>query len=249
MKPGRRFRKGDSGRFADDELGITVVGEGDEGIRILELSADGESLFDILERAGHVPLPPYIGRADQSSDRTNYQTVYAALNGSVAAPTAGLHFTESLLSDIRDRGVSIAPVTLHVGLGTFRPVAVDDIRTHQMHSEFYTIGEETAERINRARANGGRVIAVGTTSVRTLETVSDADGRIQAAADWSQLFIYPGYRYRCVGGIITNFHLPKSSLLMMIAAFWSREELLQAYRTAMSENYRFYSYGDAMFVF
>ncbi|MBN1351140.1 tRNA preQ1(34) S-adenosylmethionine ribosyltransferase-isomerase QueA [candidate division KSB1 bacterium] len=249
VKPGRRFRKGDHGIFADGKLAVEVTAEENEGIRQVRLSADGGQLFEILDAAGHVPLPPYIDRPDENADRQQYQTVYAHQTGSVAAPTAGLHFTEALLTAIEAKGISVAPVTLHVGLDTFRPVAVEDIRTHQMHSEFYSISEASAEKINSTRSNNRRVIAVGTTSVRTLETAAQQTDRIQAGSGWSRLFIYPGYRYRCVDAIITNFHLPKSSLLMMISAFWSLEKLLAAYREAIQHQYRFYSYGDAMFLF
>lgn len=249
VRPARRFRKGDTGTFAEGKLKIEVFDEGKEGIRRLKLSDDGEKLFDILEKAGHVPLPPYIERPDEGPDRVSYQTVYSKQRGSVAAPTAGLHFTRSLLNTIHEKGIAIVPLTLHIGLDTFRPVSAEDIRQHEMHSEFYSISDESAEQINRARANGNRIIAVGTTAVRTLETAANESGYIRAGSGWSKLFIYPGYQYRGVDAIITNFHLPKSSLLMMIAAFWSLEDLLAAYREAMVHNYRFYSYGDAMFIF
>jgi len=248
VRPGRKFRKGAQASFADGKLHIRVIGEGSEGQRRLSLSADGAELLAILDQAGHVPLPPYIDRPDEPSDRQNYQTVYAQQSGSVAAPTAGLHFTAALLDAIRESGVSVVPVTLHVGLDTFRPLATEHIRDHRMHSEFYTIPEASAEAINQARRNGGRIIAVGTTSVRTLETAADAMGRVRATSGWSTLFIYPGYHFRCVDGIITNFHLPKSSLLLMISAFWSRTRLIAAYEEAMRQGYRFYSYGDAMFL-
>ena len=249
VRPARRFREGDTGTFADGKLDIQVIAEGPEGIRRLILSANGEELFDILEEAGHMPLPPYIDRPDEAQDRLNYQTIYARSRGSVAAPTAGLHFTQTLLKTIHEKGIKLVPVTLHVGLGTFRPVSCQDIREHEMHSEFYTISEEGASQINAAKASGGRLIAVGTTTVRTLETASNESGSVRAGSGWTAIFIHPGYTYKSVDAIITNFHLPKSSLLMMIAAFWSLEDLLAAYRVAMENNYRFYSYGDAMVIF
>lgn len=249
VKPGRRFRKGDSGTFANGKLEIEVIDEQPEGVRLLKLSASGAKLFDILDETGHVPLPPYIERPDEFDDRIDYQTVYAKHTGSVAAPTAGLHFTDDLLRTISGKEIKIVPITLHVGLDTFRPVSAEDIREHKMHSEYYSISEESARQISSAQENSGRIIAVGTTTVRTLESASQKFDKIQATSGWSKLFIYPGYQYRCVDAIITNFHLPKSSLLMMIAAFWPEDDLLSAYQKAIAHNYRFYSYGDAMFIY
>ena len=213
----------------------------------------GEDFIGRLKESGRIPLPPYIKRMDTDprlarQDKADYQTVYARNEGAVAAPTAGLHFTEDLMSKLRDKGVGVTELTLHVGYGTFVPVKVDDIRDHDIHSEFFTVSETVAHRINRTKAEGGRVIAVGTTSVRTLEFLADAAGRVAPAAGQCDLFIYPGYRFKCVDAMITNFHLPKSTLLMLISAFYSREKMLAAYETAVAEKYRFFSYGDAMFI-
>ena len=193
-----------------------------------------------------MPLPPYI--THKLKDRNRYQTVYAKYEGSAAAPTAGLHFTEPLLQEIRDKGVKIAPVTLHVGLGTFRPVKVDDVETHHMHSEYYEITEETAETVNRTKKEGGRVICVGTTSCRTLETAADEDGILHAGGGWTDIFIYPGYRFKIMDGLITNFHLPESTLLMLVSAFAGKDHIMQAYEEAIRERYRFFSFGDAMLI-
>ncbi len=225
------------GRVVDVEVGFCRV----------EFSGAG-GIDRLLDRLGHVPLPPYIRRVDRPEDRTAYQTVYAAVRGAVAAPTAGLHFTEQLLEEIRARGVAVAPITLHVGYGTFAPVRAADIRTHRMHAERYTISESTAAAVNAARAAGRRVVAVGTTAVRTLEFAAGQDGRIRAGRGCCDLFIYPGYRFKAVDAVITNFHLPRSTLLMLVAAFAGREVILDAYRAAVAEGYRFYSYGDAMLI-
>lgn len=214
---------------------------------------DGDAFAERLRQAGRIPLPPYIkrsqdDRAAAGRDKADYQTVYASSEGAVAAPTAGLHFTEELMAAIRSRGIGVAQLTLHVGYGTFVPVRVDDIRDHDIHSEFFTVTRDAAEEINRTKATGGRVIAVGTTSVRTLEYLADEQGCIRPEAGQCDLFIYPGYRFKCVDAMITNFHLPKSTLLMLISAFYSREKMLAAYETAVAERYRFFSYGDAMFI-
>ena len=214
--------------------------------------SDGNAFADRLKEAGQIPLPPYIKRSGDDDlaqkDKADYQTVYARSEGAVAAPTAGLHFTEKMMDDIRAGGVGVAQITLHVGYGTFVPVRVDDIRDHEIHSEFFTVSETVAEQINETKEKGGRVIAVGTTSVRTLEFLADDRGRIHPGSGQCNLFIYPGYTFKCVDAMVTNFHLPKSTLLMLISAFYSREKVLNAYETAVSERYRFFSYGDAMFI-
>jgi S-adenosylmethionine:tRNA ribosyltransferase-isomerase len=232
--------------FFDTGMSATIIGAGDGTCRV-EFSGDGD--FEAaLERIGHVPLPPYIRRDDAPADRTAYQTVYAAERGAVAAPTAGLHFTHELLKGLEGRGVVIAPVTLHVGYGTFAPVRTEDIRAHRMHPERFRIPAATAAAVHAARSSGKRIIAVGTTTVRTLEFAAGADGKVAAGSGWCDLFIYPGFRFKAVDAMITNFHLPKSTLLMMVAAFAGRENILNAYREAVSERYRFYSYGDAMMI-
>ena len=200
----------------------------------------------MLDRLGKMPLPPYIKA--ELEDRERYQTVYSRELGSAAAPTAGLHFTQELLDEIRGKGVDICPVTLHVGLGTFRPVKEEEIENHEMHAEFCIIPEETAETVNRCKENGGRVIAVGTTSCRTLESFADENGRLQACSGWTDIFIYPGYHFRCIDALITNFHLPESTLIMLVSALAGRENVLNAYRVAVEERYRFFSFGDAMFI-
>jgi S-adenosylmethionine:tRNA ribosyltransferase-isomerase len=213
----------------------------------------GKDFIDDLKSSGQIPLPPYIKRNDGNgevgqTDAKTYQTVYAAKEGAVAAPTAGLHFTRSLMADLETRGVEIANLTLHVGYGTFVPVRVDDIREHQIHSEYYTLSSETAQKINRAKQEGRRVVAVGTTSVRTLEYLADDKGRVTPGTGSCDLFIYPGYTFKCVDAMVTNFHLPKSTLLMLVSAFYTREKMIQAYETAIGADYRFFSYGDAMFI-
>ena len=202
----------------------------------------------IIGAIGEIPIPPYLNRATEASDSVDYQTVFSQIDGSVAAPTAGLHFTPQLLKQIQDKGVEIAQVTLHVGLGTFRPVKVDQVSDHHMHSEYYEITQEQADKINRAKDSGHRVIAVGTTSTRTLESVADADGHVKAAGGWTQIFIYPGYKFKAIDAQITNFHLPKSTLIMLVSAFAGRDFILKAYEEAVNEKYRFFSFGDAMFI-
>ena len=232
--------------FFEPGMRARITGIGD-GTCQVEFAGDGD--FDaVLERVGHVPLPPYIRRADAPADRSAYQTVYAAARGAVAAPTAGLHFTPELLDELKARGVVIATITLHVGYGTFAPVRTEDIRAHRMHAERFGVPAAAAAAVNAARARGRRVIAVGTTSVRTLEAATGAGGTIAAGSGWCELFIYPGFRFRAVDGIITNFHLPKSTLLMLVSAFAGRERILKAYREAVAARYRFYSYGDAMLI-
>ncbi|MFO7709080.1 MAG: tRNA preQ1(34) S-adenosylmethionine ribosyltransferase-isomerase QueA [Desulfobacterales bacterium] len=223
------------------------VSQSEGGVCRVEFSG-GEDIDLLLDRQGHVPLPPYIRRLDRPEDRQAYQTVYAAVRGAVAAPTAGLHFTPRLLEEIRARGVAVAPITLHVGFGTFAPVRAADIRAHRMHPERFTISASAAEAVNAARAAGRRVVAVGTTAVRTLEFAAGSGGRIRPGGGWCDLFIYPGYRFQAVDAMITNFHLPKSTLLMLVAAFAGREAVLNAYRAAVASGYRFYSYGDAMLI-
>lgn len=230
----------------NDELWISVEGETDaEGGRLIDLHYDG--IFEeVLDRAGQVPLPPYI--TEQLDDKERYQTVYAHERGSAAAPTAGLHFTTELLDAVRQKGVAIADVLLHVGLGTFRPVSAERIEDHKMHTEYYEVSEQAAEQINRARENGGRIIAVGTTSARTLESVADESGIVHAGSGWTGIFITPGYRFRAVDSLITNFHLPESTLLMLVSALATREDMLRVYEHAVRERYRFFSFGDAMMI-
>ena len=230
----------------NDELWISVEGETDaEGGRLIDLHYDG--IFEeVLDRAGQVPLPPYI--THQLEDKNRYQTVYAKYDGSAAAPTAGLHFTPELLDQIRSMGVTIAEVTLHVGLGTFRPVKVENVQEHHMHSEFYRIEQEEADKINEAKRSGHRVISVGTTSTRTLESAADENGYLTAKSGWTDIFIYPGYHFKVIDGLITNFHLPQSTLVMLVSALAGREHILAAYRTAVKEKYRFFSFGDAMLI-
>ena len=241
VKPGRRAKPGREFKI-NDELSATVLEQLDDGNRIVRLDYDG--IFEeVLDRAGEVPLPPYITERVAAKER--YQTVYAHENGSAAAPTAGLHFTEELIERIRQKGVEIADVLLHVGLGTFRPVSVENVEEHHMHSEYYECSEKAAEKINRARQNGGRIIAVGTTSCRTLESITDDSGVVHAGKGNTDIFITPGYSFKAVDALITNFHLPESTLLMLISAFSSREEVMRVYGHAIEERYRFFSFGDA----
>lgn len=243
VKPGRRAKVGLTFKISD-ELSATVTEMREDGNRIIRLNYDG--IFEeILDRAGEMPLPPYI--TERLNDKTRYQTVYAKENGSAAAPTAGLHFTDELLSRISEKGIDIVDVLLHVGLGTFRPVSVENVEEHHMHSEHYECTQDAADRINRARANGGRIIAVGTTSCRTLESITDENGIVHPGSGSTDIFITPGYRFKAVDALITNFHLPESTLLMLISAFSSREEVMQIYKHAVEERYRFFSFGDASF--
>ena len=245
VKPGKKARPGTVLSFGDGLLKGTVTDVVEEGNRLIRFSYEG--IFEeILDRLGQMPLPPYI--THQLKDRNRYQTVYAKHDGSAAAPTAGLHFTEELLKDIRDMGVTIAHVTLHVGLGTFRPVKVDNILDHHMHSEFYVVEEEEAGKINRTKENGGRVICVGTTSCRTVESAAGEDGRVKVGSGWTDIFIYPGYRFKVLDCLVTNFHLPESTLVMLVSALAGREHVLGAYEEAVRERYRFFSFGDAMLV-
>ena len=246
VKPAKRMKVGSVVSFGDGRLKATVVEELEQGGRIIEFSYEGVFL-EVLESLGEMPLPPYI--KERLEDKERYQTVYAKENGSAAAPTAGLHFTEELMQQIRDKGVNIVPVTLHVGLGTFRPVSVDSLEDHKMHSEYYNVSKETADMIEATKKAGKRVIAVGTTSIRTLETVArDNDGHVVTASGWTDIFISPGYEFRVVDAFVTNFHLPKSTLVMLVSAYLGREFTLEAYQHAIEERYRFFSFGDAMFV-
>ncbi len=244
VRPGRKMKIGTEIIFGDRLKG-KVVDITEEGHRIIDMEYDG--IFnEILEEIGNMPLPPYI--TEELKDSSKYQTVYAEHDGSVAAPTAGLHFTKDLLKQIEDKGVKIAHVTLHVGLGTFKPVSDDNIENHKMHSEYYILDEKNAQIINEAINNGKRIIAVGTTSVRTLETIASKYGKIEASSDWTDIFIYPGYEFKVIDAIITNFHLPKSTLIMLISAFYNRERILEAYEEAKNKHYRFFSFGDSMFI-
>ncbi|HEL7332368.1 TPA: tRNA preQ1(34) S-adenosylmethionine ribosyltransferase-isomerase QueA [Listeria monocytogenes] len=246
VKPAKRIRKGATITFGDGALKAICLEELEHGGRILEFSYEG-IFYEVLEQLGEMPLPPYI--KEQLADQDRYQTVYAKENGSAAAPTAGLHFTEDLLAKISAKGVEIIFVTLHVGLGTFRPVDVEDTTNHKMHSEFYRLTEESAERINKIKAQGGKVVAVGTTSIRTLETIASRhDGKLVAESGWTEIFISPGYTFQAVDVLITNFHLPKSTLIMLVSALSDRTKILAAYNHAVEEQYRFFSFGDAMFI-
>ncbi|MCJ7839920.1 tRNA preQ1(34) S-adenosylmethionine ribosyltransferase-isomerase QueA [Lederbergia sp. NSJ-179] len=244
VKPAKRLKKGMALSFGDGGLKAVCLDELDHGGRVLEFQYDG-IFYEVLDQLGKMPLPPYI--KTQLEDQDRYQTVYAKERGSAAAPTAGLHFTEELLREIREKGIHIAYITLHVGLGTFRPVNVEEIEEHDMHAEFYRMSKETAELLNRTRAQGGRIISVGTTSTRTLETIASANnGSFTEANGWTDIFIYPGYEFRAIDGMITNFHLPKSTLIMLVSALAGREHVLHAYQVAVQEKYRFFSFGDAM---
>lgn len=245
VKPGKKCRPGAEISFGEGILRGRVLDVVEEGNRLIQFEYEG--IFEeILDQLGEMPLPPYI--THKLKDRKRYQTVYARHEGSAAAPTAGLHFTRELLEEIREMGVKIAHVTLHVGLGTFRPVKVENVTEHHMHSEFYVVEEEQAALVNEARKNGGRIIAVGTTSCRTLESAADAEGILKAGSGWTDIFIYPGYRFKILDGLITNFHLPESTLIMLVSAFAGREQVLGAYREAVKERYRFFSFGDAMVI-
>ncbi len=245
VKPGKKMKVGAEVVFGDGILTGVVTDVVEEGNRLIKFSYDG-IWEEILDSLGEMPLPPYITHKLKDKDR--YQTVYAKNSGSAAAPTAGLHFTKELLHDIEEKGIKIARVTLHVGLGTFRPVKVENIEEHHMHSEFYMIDETAASIINETKKSGGRVISVGTTSTRTLESVAKPDGTVEACSGWTQIFIYPGYEFKCIDSLITNFHLPESTLIMLVSSLYSREKILEAYKIAVEERYRFFSFGDAMFI-
>lgn len=244
-KPGRKLKEGAEVVFGDGSLRAKIVGETDTGNRLVEFHYEGIFLEE-LERLGKMPLPPYI--KEELEDGERYQTVYSKVNGSAAAPTAGLHFTKELLQKIEEKGIRLAYVTLHVGLGTFRPVKVDDVTNHHMHSEFCMLSEETAQILNDTKAKGGRIICVGTTSCRTLESLANEDGTFEARSMWTEIFIYPGYRFKAMDALITNFHLPESTLIMLVSAFAGYEPVMNAYQEAVKERYRFFSFGDAMFI-
>ena len=245
VKPGRKAKPGTRISFGDGRLVGEVTDIVDEGNRLVRFEFEG--IFEeVLDELGQMPLPPYI--THQLEDKNRYQTVYAKHEGSAAAPTAGLHFTKELLKEIEEKGVRLAYVTLHVGLGTFRPVKVEDVTDHHMHSEFYSVDETAAKAINQTRKEGGRIISVGTTSTRTLESVADVDGHIEPKSGWTDIFIYPGYEFKVIDALITNFHLPESTLLMLVSALAGKEHILAAYEEAVRERYRFFSFGDAMFI-
>lgn len=245
VKPGKKCKPGTRISFGDGLLTGEIIEVVEEGNRLIQFHYEG--IFEeILDQLGQMPLPPYI--THQLKDKNRYQTVYAKYDGSAAAPTAGLHFTPELLKQVSDKGVEIAEVTLHVGLGTFRPVKEQDVLKHHMHSEFYRIEQKEADKINRAKAEGHRVIAVGTTSTRTLESAADENGYLEEKSGWTEIFIYPGYQFKVIDALITNFHLPESTLVMLVSALAKRENVLHAYETAVQEKYRFFSFGDAMFI-
>ncbi len=245
-RPGRKTRKGTEISFGNGELSAQVIEELSGGNKLLQFSYDG-IFMEILERLGQMPLPPYIKA--ELKDKERYQTVYSKELGSAAAPTAGLHFTKELLEKIASAGVDIEFVTLHVGLGTFRPVKEDEIEEHDMHSEYFSIPQHTADAVNRCRKTGGRVIACGTTACRTLESAAGEDGKLRSTSGWTNIFIYPGYKFKCIDALITNFHLPESTLIMLVSALAGRENVLNAYAHAISERYRFFSFGDACFFY
>lgn len=242
--PGKRAKEGTKFTFGDGILHAEVLSVLENGNRLAKFTYEGDTIFPVLEKIGEMPLPHYISKKLENGER--YQTVYSKELGSAAAPTAGLHFTPELLQKIRDKGVKIGFVTLHVGIGTFRPVKAENIEDHHMHSEHYHLPKETADLINQTKANGGRVIAVGTTSCRTLESVATYCGEIREADDWTSIFIYPGYKFKCIDGLLTNFHLPESTLIMLVSAFYDREKILEIYKAAVQEKYRFFSFGDCM---
>ena len=244
-KPAKRVKIDTIISFGNGLLKAKCIGLGEEGIRHIELIYDG-ILYEILDKLGTMPLPPYIH--EKLEDQNRYQTVYAKYEGSAAAPTAGLHFTEELLEQIKAKGVNFAPVTLHVGLGTFRPVSVEDIKDHKMHSEYYSLSKETVEILENTKKNNNKIVVVGTTSVRVLETVMNKYGHLKECSGWTDIFIYPGYEFKIVDNLITNFHLPKSTLIMLISALAGRDKVLNAYNKAVENKYRFFSFGDSMFI-
>ncbi|WP_394920098.1 tRNA preQ1(34) S-adenosylmethionine ribosyltransferase-isomerase QueA [uncultured Robinsoniella sp.] len=245
VKPGKKAKPGTKISFGEGLLMGEVIDVVEEGNRLIQFSYEGV-FEEILDQLGQMPLPPYI--THQLKDKNRYQTVYAKNDGSAAAPTAGLHFTPELLEEIQKKGIQIAHVTLHVGLGTFRPVKVEDVTEHHMHSEFYVVEEDQAHIINETKKNGGKVISVGTTSCRTLESATDENGVLKAGSGWTEIFIYPGYQFKMIDHLITNFHLPESTLLMLVSALAGKENIMNAYETAVKERYRFFSFGDAMFI-
>ena len=245
VRPGKKLRRGAQVSFGSGELTAEIADELPGGNRLVRFTYEGIFL-EVLERLGKMPLPPYI--KEELQDQERYQTVYSKVNGSAAAPTAGLHFTPELLNRVQEAGVKVGYVTLHVGLGTFRPVKVDNVLDHHMHSEFYMVSQEAADKINNAKKNGGRIISVGTTSTRTLEAASDENGMLKECSGWTDIFIYPGYSFKVIDCLITNFHLPQSTLVMLVSALAGREHVLNAYKEAVEERYRFFSFGDAMFI-
>lgn len=248
VRPGKRLKPSDRVVFSDGLLAAEILDYSEDGTRIVKFEYEGV-FEEILDQIGQMPLPPYIERESKTEDKQRYQTVYCRNDGSVAAPTAGLHFTKDLLDQIKEMGILIAFVTLHVGIGTFRPVKCTNILEHKMHFEEYSIDEQNAEIINSVKKNGGRIIAVGTTSTRTLESAAQQDGTILPSRNETNIFIYPGYQFKIIDGLITNFHLPKSTLLMLISALYNRDAILEAYKEAVEQKYRFFSYGDAMFIY
>ncbi len=244
--PGKRAKEGAEFTFGNGILACKVIKVLENGNRIAKFSYDGTNIYEVLDKIGEMPLPHYI--TEELKDKERYQTVYSKELGSAAAPTAGLHFTENILKRLTEKGVKICYVTLHVGIGTFRPVKAENIEDHQMHSEHYHIPKETADTINETKKNGGRVIAVGTTCCRTLESVMTSQGEMKEFDDWTNIFIYPGYKFKCIDALITNFHLPESTLIMLVSAFYNREKVLEAYKIAVEEKYRFFSFGDAMLI-
>ena len=245
VKPAKRVKVGTKIIFGQNDIEAVCTSIGEEGIRILKLNYKG-ILYEVLDKLGEMPLPPYIHEKLKENNR--YQTVYAKNDGSAAAPTAGLHFTEDLLEKIKQKGVKIEYVTLHVGLGTFRPVSVDDVTKHKMHSEFYMMNEQTAKVLNEAKKNNNRIISVGTTSTRTLETIMNLYGEFKECSGWTDIFIYPGYEFKAINALITNFHLPKSTLVMLVSALAGKENIMKAYQEAIEHEYRFFSFGDSMFI-
>lgn len=243
-KPAKRIKIGTLIKFSD-KLSCECIGIGEEGIRIIKFNYNG-IFYEILDELGEMPLPPYIH--EKLKDKNRYQTVYAKNIGSAAAPTAGLHFTEELMNKIKEKGVKIEFITLHVGLGTFRPVSVDNINDHKMHSEFYMMSEETAKVLNETKKNNGRIISVGTTSTRTLETIMNLYGEFKACSGWTDIFIYPGYEFKAINSLITNFHLPKSTLVMLVSALAGKDNIMKSYKEAVEKEYRFFSFGDSMFI-
>lgn len=244
--PGKRAKEGTEFTFGDGLLNCKVIKVLENGNRVAKFSYDGTNIYEVLDKIGEMPLPHYI--TEKLRDKERYQTVYSKELGSAAAPTAGLHFTEDILKKLTDKGVKICYVTLHVGIGTFRPVKAENIEDHEMHSEHYHISKETADTINETKKNGGRVIAVGTTCCRTLESVMSSQGEMKEFDDWTSIFIYPGYKFKCIDALITNFHLPESTLIMLVSAFYDREKVIEAYKIAVEEKYRFFSFGDCMFI-
>ena len=245
VKPAKRVKIGTKVIFGHNDIEAVCTGIGEEGIRIFKLSYEG-IFYEVLDRLGEMPLPPYIH--EKLKDKNRYQTVYAKYEGSAAAPTAGLHFTNELLTKLKEKGVKIEYVTLHVGLGTFRPVSVEDVTKHKMHSEFYIMNKDTADNLNEAKKNGKRIISVGTTSTRTLETIMNLYGEFKECSGWTDIFIYPGYKFKAIDALITNFHLPKSTLVMLVSALAGKENIMNAYKEAVTNEYRFFSFGDSMFI-